>query len=183
MPMTTHRYLVLLRGINVGGNNIIRMADLREHLKDIGFSDVRTYIQSGNIILESSTSANTTISAVENCLAKQFDYKTPVFLITKQQLQDAVANAPKSFGKEPNKYRYDVMFLRDNLPAKKALEQIETRDGVDKAKAGDGVIYFSRLISKVTRSYMPKVVNLPIYKDMTIRNWNTTNKLLSLIEE
>lgn len=181
--MTAHRYLVLLRGINVGGNNIIRMADLRTCFEDMGFSEVVTYIQSGNIIFTSRKSTKAIISTIQKGLAKQFSYEVPVFLITKQQLQDMVANAPKFFGKEPTKYRYDVMFLRDNLPAKKALEQIETREGVDEAIAGKGAIYFSRLISKATRSYMPKVISLPIYKDMTIRNWNTTNKLLNLMEQ
>lgn len=180
--MAIHRYLVLLRGINVGGNNIIKMADLRKRFEDMGFSDVVTYIQSGNIIFTSSKNPKTTISIIEKDLLKHFNYKVPIFLITKQQLKDVVSQAPKTFGKKPKSYRYDVMFLRDNSSATKALEQIETREGVDDAKAGKGVIYFSRLISRVTSSYMPKVINLPIYKDMTIRNWNTTTKLLDLIE-
>lgn len=181
--MSTKRYLVLLRGINVGGNNIIKMADLRECFKEMGFSCVATYIQSGNVIFASSKSATAIISTVEKGLAKHFNYKTPIFLITQKQLQDAVSGAPETFGSEPKKYRYDVMFLRKNLTAKKALGQIETREGVDTAEAGKGVVYFSRLIAKATRSYMPKVVKLPIYKDMTIRNWNTTNKLLKLMED
>lgn len=178
-----HHYLVLLRGINVGGNNIIKMADLRGCFEDMGFSKVITYIQSGNVICTSGKSADATASAIEKGLTKRFGYKNPLFLITKDKLQEAVKGAPKSFGTESKKYRYDVMFLRSNLSAKKALEEIETREGVDSAVAGKGVIYFSRLIAKATSSYMPKVIKLPIYKDMTIRNWNTTTKLLDLMGE
>lgn len=181
--MATHRYLLLLRGINVGGNNIIKMADLRECFEEMGFSNVVTYIQSGNIIFDSTKSNKETVSTIQKGLAKHFSYSTPVFLISNKQLKDVVSQAPMAFGKEPKKYRYDVMFLRSTLNASSALKQIETREGVDSAEAGRGAIYFSRLISKATRSYMPKVIKLPIYKDMTIRNWNTTNKLLNLLEE
>jgi len=181
--MPTHRFLILLRGINVGGNNIIKMADLRESFEDMGFTDVVTYIQSGNLICTSGKSADATASAIEKGLAKRFGYKNPLFLVTKKQLEDAVKGAPKGFGKEPKKYRYDVMFLHSKLPAKKALEQIKTREGVDNTTAGKGVIYFSRLIAKVMSSYISKISTLPIYKDMTIRNWNTTTKLLEMMED
>lgn len=181
--MTEHQYLLLLRGINVGGKNIIKMADLRKCVEDMGVSDVVTYIQSGNVICKSKRNSSATVSSIQKNLAKHFDYHAPLFLVTKKQLKDIIAGSPKDFGSKPKKYRYDVMFLRSPLNANSALQQIETREGVDAAAAGKGVIYFSRLISKVTRSYMPKIIKLSIYKEMTIRNWNTTIKLLELFDE
>lgn len=179
--MTDECYLVLLRGINVGGSNIIKMADLRKCFEEMGFDNVLTYIQSGNVIFTSKKKAKSITSIVQKGLEKHFRYTTPVFVLTKKQLVKVVKEAPKTFGKEPKKYRYDVMFLRESITSNKALKQIKTRESVDIAEAGKGVIYFSRVISNITRSYMPKVVQLPMYKDMTIRNWNTTNKLLGLM--
>jgi len=97
-------------------------------------------------------------------------------------LKSAVQNAPKGFGQEPEKYRYDVLFIKEPLTSKEAIKQIATKDGVDFATAGDNVIYFSRLIEQITKSQINKIVGSPIYKNITIRNWNTTTKLLTLIE-
>ena len=59
---------------------------------------------------------------------------------------------------------------------------ISTLDGVDTAEAGSSVIYFSRLIARASRSHLSKLVSMPVYKQLTIRNWNTTTKLLTLID-
>ena len=62
------------------------------------------------------------------------------------------------------------------------MKSVLTKQGVDQAHAGTGVLYFSRLISKASQSQLSRLVSLPIYKSMTIRNWNTTTKLLQLLE-
>jgi uncharacterized protein (DUF1697 family) len=79
-------------------------------------------------------------------------------------------------------YRYDVIFLREPLSAAEAMQDVKTREGVDQAVAGDGVCYFARLVSRATQSYLNRIVALPVYQSMTIRNWNTTTKLLSLLD-
>ena len=62
------------------------------------------------------------------------------------------------------------------------MKSIRTKIGVDQAFAGKGVLYFSRLIRKASQSYLTRVIQLPIYQSMTIRNWNTTTKLLALMD-
>ena len=62
------------------------------------------------------------------------------------------------------------------------MKSVRTKEGVDRAFAGKGVLYFSRLVAKATQSQMGKIVGLPVYKSMTIRNWNTTTKLLALMQ-
>ena len=76
-----------------------------------------------------------------------------------------------------------MVFLQERLAATDAMTSVATREGVDEAHAGDGVIYFSRLISRASQSYLPRLVSKPVYKQMTVRNWNTTTKLLSLMEQ
>ena len=93
-----------------------------------------------------------------------------------------VDGAPKGFGTQPAKYRYDVIFLKEPLSAKTAIEAVPTNPVVDAAHAGTGVLYFARLTAKATQSRLNKIVSSPIYPSVTIRNWNTTTKLLSLME-
>ena len=178
------RYLALLRGINVGGNNIIKMADLKACFKSMGFSDVATYIQSGNIIFKSEKKSKTKLTdKIQTELSKTFHYDAKVVVITYQQLKNIVNNAPSDFGKDASQYRYDVIFLKEPLTAKTAMNSIKIKEGVDNAYEGKNVLYFSRLVEKASQSYLNKVITLPVYKNMTIRNWNTTTKLLALMEK
>jgi uncharacterized protein (DUF1697 family) len=176
-------YIALLRGINVGGNNIIRMADLKACFEEMGFSNVKTYIQSGNVLFESSEkNREKLIAGIEKTLSEKFSYKSRVVVITGEELAETVRNAPAGFGSAPEKYRYDVLFLKEPLTAEEAMKSIEPKEGVDQAHAGTHVLYFSRLISAATQSRLVKVITMPVYQFITIRNWNTTTKLLALAE-
>jgi uncharacterized protein (DUF1697 family) len=75
-----------------------------------------------------------------------------------------------------------VIFLKEPLTATKAMPHVPTNPAVDRANAGSGVLYFSRLTSRATSSRLSKIVSSPIYQNVTIRSWNTTTKLLSLME-
>ena len=175
-------YVALLRGINVGGKNVIRMADLRSCFEAEGFREVTTYIQSGNVIFHSPGSAPGSLTIrIEEMLASAFNYRAKVMLRSREQMEAVVAEAPAGFGSQPDRYRYDTLFLRASLTAGAAMEQVLVRPGVDEAWAGNGVLYFSRLISKASRSYLSRLVSMPVYQDMTIRNWNTTTRLLKLM--
>lgn len=177
------QYVALLRGINVGGNNLIKMTELARCFEKQGFQGVKTYIQSGNVIFEAGSSApGKVVRGLEAAILKTFDCRASVAIRSKAEMKSIVADAPKGFGKQPEKYRYDVIFLLEPLTAKGALKDVPLREGVDQAFAGSGVLYFSRLVAKATQSKLPKVASMPMYKSMTIRNWNTTTKLLSLME-
>jgi uncharacterized protein (DUF1697 family) len=177
------QYVALLRGINVGGNNLIKMTELARCFEKQGFSGVATYIQSGNVLFEAGSSLPTKLArGIEAAIAKTFDCRAAVALRSKKEMKSIVTDAPKGFGKQPEKYRYDVIFLFEPLTAKEALKNVPLREGVDQAFAGKDVLYFSRLIAKATQSKLSKVASMPMYKSMTIRNWNTTTKLLSMLE-
>lgn len=176
------KYVTLLRGINVGGNNIIKMVDLRACFEAHGYLGVRTYIQSGNVIFEAKK-AKDLEARIESMLRERFDYEACVVLRTEAELAAAVERAPPGFGEEPSKYRYDVIFLKAPLTAKAALASVAAKEGVDRAWPGPGVLYFSRLVIKASSSRLSKIVSSPIYPRITIRNWNTTSKLLALMRE
>jgi uncharacterized protein (DUF1697 family) len=97
-------------------------------------------------------------------------------------MQDVIATAPKGFGARPAEFRYDVIFLKPPLTSALAIADVLTRPGVDNASVGTGVLYFSRLIRRASESQLARIVSLPIYKNMTIRNWRTTTTLLQMLE-
>jgi uncharacterized protein (DUF1697 family) len=180
--MTT--YVALLRGINVGGKNPIKMPELKACFEQNGFADVATYIQSGNVLFAASETRNAALTdRIEEMLAKSFDYVPTVVVRSRKQMHAIVDGAPKGFGSQPAKYRYDVIFLKEPLTAKAAIERVPTNPAVDTAHAGTSVLYFSRLTAKATQSRLNKIISSPIYPRVTIRNWNTTTKLLSLMDE
>ena len=103
-------------------------------------------------------------------------------LCSHAKLEQVVRRAPKGFGGQPAKFRYDVIFLKEPATAAEALKSVKTKEGVDQAFAGPDVLYFSRLTAKAAQSQLSRIISLPIYQSMTIRNWNTTTKLLALMD-
>lgn len=182
--MKNIQYLALLRGINVGGKNIIKMVDLKACFEEMDLSDVTTYIQSGNVVFASTETDSAKLTdKIEKTLSKRFNYTSRLVLVAHPEMKKIVAGAPKGFGDEPDTYRYDVIFLKEPLTPAKAMEQVSVKEGVDQAYQGKYVLYFSRLIAKASSSHLTKIVGLPVYQNMTIRNWNTTTKLLALMEK
>ncbi len=182
-PAGERTFVALLRGINVGGKNIMRMAELRACFEAAGYGDVTTYIQSGNVVFTTSGAVVDSLAQrIERMLSAAFDYDARVVLRSRRQMQAVVARAPQGFGARPAEFRYDVIFLKSPLTAAAAIDHVDPKPGVDEAHKGDGVLYFSRLISRASQSRLSRIVSLPIYQSMTIRNWNTTTKLLRLMD-
>jgi uncharacterized protein (DUF1697 family) len=177
------RCVALLRGVNVGGKNVMRMAALKACFEADGFRDVATFIQSGNVLFEASGSSAALTKRIEKILSGTFGYEASVVLVSALQLRRIVEAAPAGFGSRPDRYRYDVLFLKPPLKSSTAIRDVPLKDGVDTAAAGPGVIYCSRLISRATQSRIGRIVGTPVYRSLTIRNWNTTTKLLRMLGE
>jgi uncharacterized protein (DUF1697 family) len=174
--------VALLRGINVGGRNKVPMADLRAAVEDVGHTDVTTYIQSGNVVFTSSRSRAEVEEELEEGLARRFGFPLVVVVRSHAQLRAVVAQAPEGFGTKPDTFHSDVIFLRSPLTPAQAMKVVRLRDEVDEASTGRGVLYFARLSARRTQSKMSSIVGTPEYALMTIRNWSTTTKLLTLLE-
>jgi uncharacterized protein (DUF1697 family) len=176
--MKTHRYVALLRGINVGGNNIIPMAELRACFTAMGFTDVATLIQSGNVVFTAGTTMRRKIVAtVEQALSSTFSYSAAVTVLSADEIRQVVEQAPRGFGSKPESYRYDVMFPLPPTPAAEILPELPANPKVDMVAAGEHAIYYRRLIALATRSKLSRIISLPVYRHLTVRNWNTTTKL------
>lgn len=182
--MKLKTYIVLLRGINVGGKNKVPMSDLKKCLEELGFSNVSTFIASGNVILESEKHPTEIKDLIEKALPASFKLHSElikVLVLNRSQLQAIIDNKPKGFGEQPMKYHSDAIFLM-GIDSAQAMKVFNPREGVDKVWPGDGVIYSQRLSSQRTKSRLSKIMGTPSYKSMTIRNWSTTTKLLDILK-
>jgi uncharacterized protein (DUF1697 family) len=178
--MTT--YVVLLRGINVGGKNRMPMARLRDVLEELGYVDVLTYIASGNVVLRSERGPDRIKREIEAVLPTAFTLHSEivaVLVLTAAELRAVVDNRPKGFGDEPDRYHSDVVFLM-GIDATAAMAAFDPRPDVDTVWPGDGVIYSQRLSAERTRSRLSRIVASPMYQSMTIRSWATTTRLVAL---
>lgn len=179
------RYVILLRGINVGGKNNLSMAALKDCLGELGYADVATYINSGNVIAGSRKGAKAVEAEIETALPQKFKLDSElirVLALPEATFRAMVDGRPKGFGDEPGKYHSDAIFLMRGLGVKDAVAVFDPREGVDAFWPGKGVIYHRRLSAQRTKSKLGKVVATPAYKSMTIRSWQTTQKLLAMLE-
>ena len=178
-------YVILMRGINVGGKNKIPMAELVQRLEELGFEGVTSYIQSGNVVLRSDLDAAALSAKIEDMLPRQFKLDSSIVRVAALDygtFKKIVAQAPEDFGEDPSSYRYNVIFLMDSSPTE-AMRQIDAREGVDAVWRGDHAIYFRNSVANASKSRLSKITQQPIYRSITIRNWNTTTRLLELLEE
>jgi uncharacterized protein (DUF1697 family) len=177
-------YLALLRGINVGGKNIIRMADLRQAFEDMGFADVRTYIQSGNVIFGADPrSSNGKLAArIERGLSRRFDYRARAIVMSGRQYRRALSHAPASWGEDPTR-KHNAIFAGPAVRTSAVLRQLPpVRDGLEEVTCRPGVIFWSASIRGLSRTTMMKLASHPVYDELTVRNHRTALALLDLLE-
>lgn len=176
--------IVLLRGVNVGGKNKVPMSKLQRCLEELGYSDVATYIASGNVLLRSKKTLHAIRSEIETVLPKKFDIDRKhikALVMTDTALRSIISNKPKGFGEDPTTYHSDVVFLIDRT-ASEAMGAFSPKEGVDTVWPGTNVIYSQRLSSLRTKSRLNRVMGTSAYEHMTIRNWNTVTKLQTLLD-
>lgn len=177
------RYVVLLRGINVGGRNKVPMAALRERLAR-DFGDVRTYIQSGNLLLDSDLAADELAGRIERDLPAAFDLDSElirVLALDATSYREVVEDAPPGFGADPETYRYDVAFYV-GVTAADVEPYVTVNPDVDEVTLGRRAFYHRRVAAMASRSRLSKIISTPIYPSLTIRNWRTTTALAEMLD-
>jgi uncharacterized protein (DUF1697 family) len=176
------KYIALLRGINVGGKNIIKMADLIKTVEKCGFTNVKTYIQSGNVLFKSSEkNTSKIVKNLEECFLKGFMYNSRIIVRTYEQLKKIAAEVPSDWEKRDDLRCY-IAFTGETVTIQEIMQEIELKEGIDFLKAGEGALYMSTLLSGLTRSRFTKLITKKAYKDITIRNYNTVRRILELME-
>lgn len=175
------RYIALLRGVNVGGNNIINMAELKAAFAAYGFANVKTYINSGNILFKSDLNETDAKTACEQILADGFGLFVPVFVISAVDLIEAVQNAPAWWDKAPDT-KHNAIFVIPPMTVADIFDQMgATNEAYERAAHYGNVIFWSAPLSAFSRTRFSKIVkDKAMYAATTIRNANTTRKLAEL---
>lgn len=166
-------YVALLRAINVGGTGKLEMAELRKLCEGCGFTNVSTYIQSGNVVFQSKRSESSVLKLLEQTLAERMGRPVGVLVRSAEELATVPEHNP--FPDAPPS-RLIVLFLDKPVP-RGALEDIETPDGEQVAAHGREVfIYYPQGQGK-------SLLKLPFQRVGTGRNFNTVSKLISMVKE
>jgi len=175
------RLVVLLRGINIGSRNRIAMPALREALEEAGYEDVRTYVQSGNVVLSSGASAKHAARDVERLIADRFGLEIAVVARTRNELAKVVDRNPLArVAKDPK--RYQVSFL-EAKPTAKVVRELEEVATVKEKVVSIGREIYAWHPDGVARSKLwARLAGKDLGTTATARNWTTVTKLLELAD-
>jgi uncharacterized protein (DUF1697 family) len=178
---TPKTYLAFLRGVNVGGKAKLKMADLVLALTEQGLTNVRTYIQSGNILFTSATPKGELVELIKQTIHANFDLSVEVALFTDTQWRAVVAAAPDWWGKDDS-WKHNILIMIEPFDMTKTVAAIGMlKPDIEAVEPGNGVLYQSMSKELYGRTTTGKLAASAIYKQMTIRNYNTATKLLSLL--
>jgi len=174
--------VALLRGINVGGSNKVVMAELRETVARVGGDNVRTHINSGNVIFDHrGRSAAGVASKVEQAIVDDLGLELKVLVMTASELSRIAEAIPETWSND-REMRSDVIFLWEDVDTPEVLEDLPIRQGIDEVRYVPGAVLWRIDTADRNRSGKGKLVGSAIYRSMTIRNVNTVRKLVELIE-
>lgn len=184
MTKANSRFLALLRGINVGGKNVISKDDLRKCFEDLGLANVRTYIQSGNVLFHSEkTTAKELTTLIEGGLSKCFSYDAQAIVLPYRKYKSAIQSAPENWGND-DAQKHNALFTLSGITPKKVLTQLSPpKTDIETISTGPGVLFWSVSKKQLTKTTFMKLAKEPVYQQVTIRNHNTAFKLLDLLEE
>jgi len=176
-------FVALLRGVNVGGNNMISMKSLKESFEAMGFTNVSTYINSGNIIFQSKEDDPRKLEKkIEQMLSSEYQLESKVVLRSLSELEKLVKALPQNWG-DNSDWRFNVIFLRHSIDSEKILDELPANSDIEEVLYRPGTLLWSVQASEANRSKFVKLSTRKSFKDMTVRNLNTTRKLYELMKK
>lgn len=174
-------YVALLRGINVGGNNKVNMPQLKAAFERIGLENVRTYINSGNIVFRDTSNApGKLVDLIERTIHEEFGFRVSVLIRDINAIRTVIEALPDDWSNGQT-MKCDVLFLWDDIDQEDILNQLIVKPGIDTVRYVPGAILFAVDRTNVTKSGLMRLIGTPLYKRMTIRNCNTTRKLFEIM--
>ena len=177
-------YVALLRGINVGGNNKVVMSELRAQIAAAGFGHVRTYINSGNLLFEAEDQASRedVAQAVEDILARHYDFPIRLALLTAQDYLVQLDELPDWWHGEVA--RRDALFYTRGLDRDHVRERIEAMELGDEAVYfGEHAVFWGKFDEKsfLKTAYHKRLLREDFYRQVTIRSGSTVEKIASML--
>lgn len=177
------RYVLLLRGVNVGGKNKVVMSELKELLRGEGFSDVDSYINSGNLFFASDESVEKIVLKVEKVLKENYEFSIPFALLSKDDYLEEMAGLPKWWKDEFA--RKDILFFSRGTDVSEVIRFVEGSEFYnERVYIGKGAVFWAKIdeaeFQKTT--YHKKILKQPFYKTNTIRNGKTFDKIAEILQ-
>lgn len=175
-----NRYIALLRGINISGKNKIPMIDLKKSFESLGFTSVKTFLNSGNVIFSThETNVKELIKRIEDMIQKEFGLDIPTFVILQSDLLDILSHAPNWWGSD-NKEIYDnLIFIIPPASFKDVYDEIgEPKEELEQIENYKEAIFWSfKLKFYQKTNWWSKTINAKISNKLTIRTANTVRKI------
>ena len=175
-------YISVLRGINVSGQKKILMTDVKAIYEKLGFKDVKTYIQSGNVVFKSEKKLPETEAAqkIEDAIQKKYDFHVPVIIRSLPEIKKVIESNPFLQQKDVDLKKLHVTFLSE-IPSEESVKNLENLSfSPDQFIINEKEIYLhipeSYGLTKLSNSFFEKKLKVKA----TTRNWNTINKLLEM---
>lgn len=178
------KYVVLLRGVNVGGKNRVPKAEFQQVLESLGFGDVLVYINSGNAVFSSDYEPDA--NGIQSALESHFGFVIPTLLLSGDKVQNIAGAIPPEWTNDPPNpgktgQKSDVLYLFDEVNSPDILEKLGHRPEVETMLYVDGAVLANVPRSNQTKYSLLKLAGTPLYRSLTIRNITTAKKLAELV--
>ena len=177
------RYIAFLRGVNISGKNKVPMAELKKGFEELDFSEVKTYLNSGNVAFSSDEdNIEVLTSQAETMINRKFGLDIPVFVISKEKLEDILQNAPEWWGDEKKEIYDNLIFIMPPATFAEVWGEIgEPKEELEKIKEYREAVFwsFSRKDYQKT-NWWPKTASTNISSKLTIRTANTVRKIVGM---
>ena len=172
----------MLRGVNVGGHNRLKMEELRAVYESLKLRDACTYVQSGNVVFRSEEQNLLRLATqIEDAIERRFGFRPDVILRTAAELKDVIARNPfaKRAGVEPNKLLVLFLAHEPRSEAREKLLSLKTDPDELKLSGREFYIYFPK---GVGQSKLPAIIDRTLKSPATGRNWNSVTRMLEIAE-
>ena len=177
------RYILLLRGINVGGKNKVAMSELKTLLERLNFQNVQSYINSGNLFFSSTDTLDICICKIKDLLESHYEFSIPFALLTKEEYLKEKVNLPEWWNEELA--RRDVLFFSHHLDKRFVLEFLYQANFHNEiVYVGNHAVFWGKFdeAEYLKTSYHKQLLKQNFYKMITIRNGNTFEKIAQILE-
>ena len=172
------RYIALLRGINAGGNKKVEMKKLKVLFESLGYVNVSTYINSGNIIFQSIENKDSVSVNVRKSLKREFGFEIRVLVKTEKEMQKIAAAIPADWHNDA-KQKTDVAYLFADVDTKKIIDELPIKKEFVDVRYLKGAIFWNVKRKDYNKSHLNKIISHESYQSMTVRNVNTARYLAS----
>lgn len=174
------KYVMLLRGVNVGGQRRVEMARLKQLLASMGFSDVATYINSGNIVFASEKTPQE--SDIGSAIKDEFGFEVPMLILTAKDITAIAKAIPEDWTSNHTNQKSDVLYLFDKVNSPEIIDRIRPRPEFEDVRYVDHAVLSHVARNYQTKSCLLKLMGTDLYKQMTIRNVITARKLAEMVK-